>query len=137
MPKIITMLKKEDYLNMMDAIIASDDPVEKDRLYNQIIAEADSNKEEFEKAYREHLDRTLQKCDDILLRQNLDFILKSMNLTFIAKEYFGKSHAWLSQRINGNLVNGKPAQFTDEDKQKLKNALEDISRRVLIVAERL
>lgn len=131
------MLKKEDYLNMMDAIIASDDPVEKDRLYNQIIAEADSNKEEFEKAYREHLDRTLQKCDDILLRQNLDFILKSMNLTFIAKEYFGKSHAWLSQRINGNLVNGKPAQFTDEDKQKLKNALEDISRRVLIVAERL
>ncbi len=131
------MLKKEDYLNMMDAIIASDDPVEKDRLYNQIIAEADSDKEEFEKAYREHLDRTLQKCDDILLRQNLDFILKSMNLTFIAKEYFGKSHAWLSQRINGNLVNGKPAQFTDEDKQKLKNALEDISRRVLIVAERL
>ena len=34
---------------------------------------------------------------------------------------------WLYQRINGNVVNGKPAQFTEEEKKTLNFALKDIA----------
>lgn len=130
-------MTKEEYLEMEDALIASSDPEEKSRLFNALLEFAETGGEEFVEAYREGLDRALLKCDQIILRQNLEFILKSMNLTYIAKEYFGKSHSWLSQRINGNLVNGKPAKFTVEEVKIFKDALADICQRITLVADRL
>ncbi|MDR3062484.1 MAG: DUF5053 domain-containing protein [Dysgonamonadaceae bacterium] len=46
------------------------------------------------------------------------------------KTYFNKSDAWLYQRINGNVVNGKPAYFTHQEIEKLKFALNDISKKL-------
>jgi len=36
----------------------------------------------------------------------------------------------LYQRINGNVVNGKPAQFTPDEVETLKFALNDLSKRL-------
>lgn len=36
-------------------------------------------------------------------------------MSYIAEHYFGKSRQWLYQRINGNIVNGKPADFTPDE----------------------
>ena len=130
-------MTKEEYLEMRDAIVASDDADEKSRLFNELLEFAENGGDEFIEAYREGLERSLLKGNEILLRQNLEFIIKSMNLTYIAKEYFGKSHSWLSQRINGNLVNGKPAKFTVEEIKIFKDALEDICKRITLVSERL
>ena len=35
----------------------------------------------------------------------------------------------LYQRLNGNLVNGKPARFTPDELQTFNNALQDISKK--------
>ena len=130
-------MTKEEYLNMMDAIVASDNAEEKSRLFNELLEFAENGGEEFREAYKEGLERSLLKGNEILLRQNLEFIIKIMNLTYIAKEYFGKSHSWLSQRINGNIVNGKPAKFTAEELKIFQDALADICHRINLVAERL
>lgn len=37
----------------------------------------------------------------------------------VATECFQKSRSWLHQRVNGDLVNGKPAELTTEQKQRL------------------
>lgn len=52
------------------------------------------------------------------------------SMSYIAKNYFNKSRSWLYQRLNGNTVHGKPAQFTDEERQTLAKALDDMSRKL-------
>jgi hypothetical protein len=46
----------------------------------------------------------------------------------IAKEYFGKTSGWLYHRLKGTLINGKPVKFTDEQKNKLADAFEELSK---------
>ncbi len=53
-----------------------------------------------------------------------------LNLTYIAKKYFKKSHSWLSQRLHGHLVNGKPCRFTDAELHTFNAALRDMSLRL-------
>lgn len=53
-----------------------------------------------------------------------------VNLSYIAKNYFKKSRAWLSQRINGNSVNGKPCRFTPSELDTFNAALHDMSMRL-------
>ena len=50
-----------------------------------------------------------------------------INLAYIAKHYFNCDRAWLYQRINGSLVNGKPAAFTQQELKVLADALREIS----------
>lgn len=56
-----------------------------------------------------------------------------INLSYIAKTYFKKSRAWLSQRVNGNSVNGKPCRFTPAELETFNFALHDMSARLSCV----
>ena len=67
------------------------------------------------------------------LRQQLGSIPEFINLSSIARRYFGKSRTWLYQRINGNKVNGKTAYFTRAELKKLEEAMHDISKQLLAV----
>ena len=71
--------------------------------------------------------RYVERAEDTLLRDKLGEIPEVISLSYIAKKYFGKSRNWLYQRINGYLVNGKPARFTDEEREKFVAAINDIS----------
>ena len=71
--------------------------------------------------------RFVERAEDALLRDKLGDIPEVISLSYIAKKYFGKSRNWLYQRINGYLVNGKPARFTDEERKKFVAAINDIS----------
>ena len=71
--------------------------------------------------------RFVERAEDALLRDKLGEIPEEISLSYIAKKYFGKSRNWLYQRINGYLVNGKPARFTDEERKKFVAAINDIS----------
>ncbi len=71
--------------------------------------------------------RFVERAEDALLRDKLGEIPEVISLSYIAKKYFGKSRNWLYQRINGYLVNGKPARFTDEERKKFVAAINDIS----------
>ena len=71
--------------------------------------------------------RFVERAEDALLRDKLGEIPEVISLSYIAKKYFGKSRNWLYQRINGYLVNGKPARFTDEERKKFVAAINAIS----------
>ena len=71
--------------------------------------------------------RFVERAEDALLRDKLGEIPEVISLSYIAKKYFGKSRNWLYQRINGYLVNWKPARFTDEERKKFVAAINDIS----------
>ena len=61
------------------------------------------------------------------LREQLDDkAYKLIPWSYIAKEYFGKSVSWLTQRINGYAVRGKVYTLNDEQKATLNRALSEI-----------
>lgn len=60
------------------------------------------------------------------LRLTLDNIFPAISWSYIASNYFKKSRSWLHQRINGSVVNGIPAKFTDDEKKILIKALNDL-----------
>jgi hypothetical protein len=70
------------------------------------------------------------ECEAILVRQQLEAVLPFISLASIAKTYFNKSRVWLYQRVNGLSVNGKPAEFTKEEKERLTFALHDIGKKL-------
>lgn len=51
-------------------------------------------------------------------------------LSYIAEHYFGKSAAWLSQRLNGTLVRGRSYTLNEEQKKIFNDAMLDISLRI-------
>jgi hypothetical protein len=76
-----------------------------------------------------------ESVDDIRRRLEADGIQEAISMTYIAKTYFGKSAAWLYQRLNGNVVNGKVARFTDKERERFADALRDLSRRLETTAQ--
>ena len=64
-------------------------------------------------------------------------IFKVLSASYIAERFFGKSRYWISQRLNHNKVNGKEANFTPEEYQKLKNAIETIADELKELAENM
>lgn len=74
------------------------------------------------------LNTTKDKLKDILL------YLKWGN---ISKDYLGFSRGWIYQRLNGYDGNGNDCDLNEDQKNKLKLALLDLSQRIGKVAETL
>ena len=70
------------------------------------------------------------KRTDINMKEKLSGIQDMISLSYIARQYFGKNKSWLYQRINGTLVNGKPAAFTDDELKVFSEALRDIGSKI-------
>lgn len=79
---------------------------------------------------KETADRAEALVKQTRVREQLENALPILPLSYIAENYFKKSRQWLYQRLNGNIVNGKPAQFTDEEINILNTALQEISKKI-------
>lgn len=55
---------------------------------------------------------------------------KLLPLSYIATHYFGKSRAWLYQRVNGMKVRGHRYTLNKEQRATFNAAVQDISRRI-------
>lgn len=73
-------------------------------------------------------EKDIQKT--LTIRQQLEPILPYISVSSLAKDYFGKSASWFYQRLNGNVVHGKTAAFTDKELNILKDALKDVASKL-------
>lgn len=64
-------------------------------------------------------------------------LLRVVNGTYIAERFFGKSGCWFSQKLNNNLKNGKPCEFTKDELKTLSDALYTISYELQDLADNL
>lgn len=64
-------------------------------------------------------------------------LLRVLNGAYIAERFFGKSGSWFSQKLNNNLKNGKPCEFTEEELRTLSNALHTIGIELQDLADEL
>ena len=68
------------------------------------------------------------------VRLQLLGIKEIVSLSYISKHYFKKTRSWLHQKINGNIKNGKPCAFTNDELVTLNFALQDISKKIGSIA---
>jgi len=71
------------------------------------------------------------------VKQKLSDILLDISMAKISTKYFEKSRSWLYHKLDGVDGNGKPTDFTEEEKEKLREALKDLSHRISVCAESL
>lgn len=74
------------------------------------------------------MSKTTEKLRDVLL------YIKWGN---ISKDYFGYSRGWIYQRLNGYDGNGNDCDFTDAQKETLREALRDLAGKLNAAADNL
>ena len=74
------------------------------------------------------------EADDLLCQVERDKELRKMKeiipVSYIARHYFGKSAAWLQQRLYGYKVRGRVYTLSTEDRRKFDEALQDIANQI-------
>ena len=119
-------------------MVAANDPATMDYLA-EIVAEATSTEDKARldelattlmTGARESLDRVENAVHEQLLREQLGPLAEALNMSYIARTYFGKSRSWLSQRLNGHTVHGRKVVLTDDERETLNYALHDIQSQI-------
>jgi len=94
----------------------------------------DAQKKEVKQATKEEFQRMHSEISDINnilnVRDELSEVLPFISVSHVSKHYFGKSASWFYQRMNGNVVHGKPAKFLPEEVKTLNFAIRDISNKL-------
>jgi Domain of unknown function (DUF5053) len=80
---------------------------------------------------------TIQIKQNVSVKQKLSDILLDISMAKISTKYFEKSRSWLYHKLDGMDGNGKPTDFSAEEKEQLRNALQDLSNRIATCANNL
>ncbi len=59
-------------------------------------------------------------------------VFDTINCAYIAERFFTRSRAWFIQRLNNNIVNGKPVSFTPDELLRLRTALKVIASEITL-----
>lgn len=104
--------------------------VRKGELAEWLFENKAGHEDEIDRLLEDWLNELESDVEDIkrqVLRKEMDEkVYKLTPWGYIAKEYFGKSAAWLSQRINGTPVRGQVYTLNAEQKETLNRALSEV-----------
>lgn len=78
-------------------------------------------KKEFQERHKD--DPVLSKIEDLKASD----LMRVLNGAYIAERFFGKSGSWFSQKLNNNIKNGKPCEFSKDELRTLADALDTIA----------
>lgn len=102
----------------------------KTEILNYIKLHADDSDREEAKAFINQKMEQLQSEVLTLRHQLAEDDYKLLPLRYIAQKYFGKSAAWLSQRLNGSEVRGHVYTLNAEQKSIFNRAVQEIGQRI-------
>jgi|SRR5690554_1837532 len=140
------MEAKKKFMELKQAWIdAKEDPglrakidSETDAFFNSL---TDAQHDEVIEATNSEFNRMHVEITDINetldVRDLLADILPIVSVSQLSKIYFGKSASWFYQRMNGNIVHGKPTKFTPDEVKTLSQALGELSKKFSRTSKRL
>ena len=59
-----------------------------------------------------------QQVEATTMKQKLADLLVAISWADLSRTYFGKSNSWLYHKMNGIDGNGKPTDFTEEEREE-------------------
>ena len=105
-------------------------------LIKEIMERAQS--EEGAKLANEAVERfKASKTSERVLNFKEQDILKVLKVSYIAERFFGRSRSWLCHKLNHDIKNGKPDDFTEQERKTLKDALDTIAYEIQILSDNL
>lgn len=60
-----------------------------------------------------------------------------INKTRLSEQYFQRTQAWFSQKLNGCTLHRRKQSFTEEEYKQLADSFRDIARRLMIHADEI
>lgn len=84
-----------------------------------------------------HLDNVENSLNAYTMHERMGALTEAVNLAYIARHYFGKTRQWLYQRLKGQIVNGKPASFTESEEATFIKALHEIGMQLATFTQRV
>lgn len=69
------------------------------------------------------------------MKQTLQDILLDISWARLSMRYFGRSRSWLHQKLDGRNSNGGDGDFSEQEREQLRAALKDLSRRISEAAD--
>lgn len=110
--------------------------MDEEKLIKEIIERAES--EEGARLADEAVARfkTLSADKKVLDLKEQD-IMRVLKVSYIAERFFGRSRSWLCHKLNHDIRNGKPDDFTEPERKKLKDALDTIAYEIQILSDNL
>ncbi|WP_288529382.1 DUF5053 domain-containing protein [uncultured Bacteroides sp.] len=133
------MRRVQDILAEMKPLMGSLDAEERKKLDAleeelkslQMTAEDKSAAKEWYEEGLEEIKESIGHIEhELKIRDQLKEVADILPLSYIAKNYFGKSAAWLYQRINGNKVRGKVYTLNREEVATFNRALKEIGSKI-------
>lgn len=64
-------------------------------------------------------------------------IMKVLKVSYIAERFFGRSRSWICHKLNHDMRNGRPDDFSPEEREKLKDALDTIAYEIQILSDNI
>ena len=125
------MVTKEKMDLLKSRYINAKNEEEKEAVRKDIAELCDEDAMKVASVATEQIQESIDEINGNIIRRQLEDILQIMSLAYIAKQYFGKSRQWLYQRVNGTIVNGKQARFTNQEIDILNAAIQDMGNRLL------
>ena len=83
------------------------------------------------------METSIKVQQNVSVKNKLADIMLDISMSKISTRYFEKSRSWLYHKLDGIDGNGKPTDFSDEEKEQLRNALQDLSERIAACAQKL
>ena len=130
---MIDMNNNTDLLKEYASLAGKEDEKSEARkieILNYIKLNADDSDREEAKAFISQKMEQLQSEVLTLREQLAEEDYKLLPLRYIAQKYFGKSAAWLSQRLNGSEVRGHVYTLNAEQKSIFNRAVKEIGQRI-------
>lgn len=122
----------QDKIKELKTLMPKDDEQSANRRKEIALWFKENKTPEAEKAFKAFLEDGLTEIEsniDDLRRQISDEDYRIIPISYIAEKYFHKSHAWLSQRLNGTKVRGKSYTLNAGQKQIFNTAMQDLSQK--------
>ena len=126
-------------LNELKAIMKSDSPDKEEKYKEQYMYicrnyTSEQDKEAISDYLLNGLKDISTELDEIehaiTIREKLKEMKEIVPVSYIARNYFGKSASWLQQRIYGYKVRGRVYTLSEQDKQIFDNAIRDICKKL-------
>jgi transcription termination factor NusB len=128
------MKELEKKLKDLDALLQMPVGKEREAKFQELYSWFSAHKDEpdVRKAMPRLLDQKIDETKEeiVTLRDQLGEVYDLLPLSYIAEMYFGKTKAWLYQRLNGYEIRGHRYTLSDEQKQVFNRACQDLGRRI-------
>lgn len=122
------MKEKIQQLAKMNRTAKTDE--EKAAVAREMEALKEQDPQAFAEAIESLITSTAQKVEELTMAEKMGEVVQMVSMAYIARTYFGKSRSWLAHKMNGNIVNGRIASFSDDERATFRRALTDMSEKL-------